>query len=247
MPSLPRQFLPFNEEAEKQRLIEEDARLAHLDELQYSQYLQSNQCTQSKPITPSKAPVSNGGIGDHPDDEAIRRVNERAMVLNVMRLARKHVGTSRKAPSDRELRAIYASNDRLSDGKMDFLDFRLMFTEALRTAKPVTDGSLAEAVAKARLLQVPANSARYGKPQIDLIMNLCSVLQSVSGRGPFFLAANSVAAILGVSRPTISRWLRLLVLDGVLELARPGHTGRAAEYRFIGFLQEGEIGGDIPF
>jgi hypothetical protein len=46
--------------------------------------------------------------------------------------------------------------------------------------------------------------------------------------------ARVIADLLGVPHAQVARWLRMLVIDEVLELVTKGERRRASEYRFRG-------------
>jgi hypothetical protein len=63
---------------------------------------------------------------------------------------------------------------------------------------------------------------------------LCGELQLAAGNDPFFLACRSAAEVLGANYITISRILKDMRTDGLLELVQQGKRRRAAEYLYRG-------------
>jgi hypothetical protein len=128
----------------------------------------------------------------------------------------------------------YRSHAKELDG-LGWDEFRLMVLEGLdRVKAPLGGGKLAEALAEADRLPLPACAIRYAAPGLQRVVKLCVVLQGRTDPEPFPLAANPLADELRVDPSTVSRWLRLLMRDRVLSLGRRGNRGRANEYRYAG-------------
>ena len=79
---------------------------------------------------------------------------------------------------------------------------------------------------------VPRAARQYSEGRLRKLVALCRQLQRESGDAPFYLAGRRAADLLGVSHVQASRWLKLLVLDGVLESVSVGTRRRASEYRY---------------
>lgn len=70
---------------------------------------------------------------------------------------------------------------------------------------------------------------------IDRLADLCRLLQVRSGDKPFYLGCRPAAEVLGVSHVTASKWIKRLMVGGVIRLVTPGDRlkHRAAEYRYL--------------
>ncbi len=114
-----------------------------------------------------------------------------------------------------------------------WLDF-LIAWDRVRLAAGQTPMTLLEAAMRHPF---PAVASRYEQEPLRRLIVLCRELQRLSGSAPFFLACRIAGTILGVDHNTAARWLRLLVLDGVLhEVAKGGEARtarRASRYRYI--------------
>jgi len=80
----------------------------------------------------------------------------------------------------------------------------------------------------------PMIGTGYGPPEIVLLLSVCRELQAAMGDRPFFLAARTGGALLGVSPMKVCRWLLVLSADGWVEVAEKGseRTMRATRFRF---------------
>ncbi len=76
-----------------------------------------------------------------------------------------------------------------------------------------------------------------GNAKIQLLLSLCRELQKASGTEPFFLDVRTAGRLLGVSHVQASRWLFLLVSDGILKIVAKGGTAKtvrkATRFRYI--------------
>lgn len=89
--------------------------------------------------------------------------------------------------------------------------------------------------AKAAESELPAIASNYENPRIQLLVQLCRELQRHHGARPFYLSCRTAAKLLNTKDyKTVARWLKLLVVDGVLELVSAGNTSgrRASRYRY---------------
>jgi hypothetical protein len=77
-------------------------------------------------------------------------------------------------------------------------------------------------------------AARYHLERLNQLVMLCAELQHLAGDRPFFAGCRDLGKVLGVSFQVANKWLRRLVMDGVLVLISKGSqaTRRASEYRF---------------
>ena len=88
---------------------------------------------------------------------------------------------------------------------------------------------------QAAQLHGPPNVAlQYEQESLRLFVAFCRELQRAAGDKPFFLAGRSAADVTNESHPQVARWLRLLVMDKVLDLAKEGTRHHASEYRYRG-------------
>lgn len=135
---------------------------------------------------------------------------------------------------DGELEAFYKAHRR-DLGSLGWTEFRVMVEAGVKNVDaPIGTGPLRDFIETARKRATPACAERYPEPMVKLLVTLCAVLQERSGEYPFYLAANSVMDELQVAQVTVSRWLRALVADGVLERVKLGHRGKASEYKYLG-------------
>ncbi len=81
---------------------------------------------------------------------------------------------------------------------------------------------------------LPAAADQYETIELRRLVALCRELQRAAGSNPFYLAGRTAAELLGVPHTQAARWLRLLILDDVLELIAAGTRHKAAEYRYLG-------------
>jgi hypothetical protein len=97
---------------------------------------------------------------------------------------------------------------------------------------------LRPALDRARTGPEPAAARAYDTPALRLLVALCRELQRAQGTDPFFLACRSAAPLVGLGDDfkAASRYLRMLVADGVLELVAPGgpESMKAHRYRYRG-------------
>ena len=97
---------------------------------------------------------------------------------------------------------------------------------------------MSDVLARAKAATAPAEVAEYDdSPGFQLLACVCRELQRDAGDQPFFLACRTAGGLLGVDPTTASRWLNLLVQEGVLERLDHGPVGsrdRAFRYRYCG-------------
>jgi hypothetical protein len=80
----------------------------------------------------------------------------------------------------------------------------------------------------------PECAKRYENPKVRLLVKLCRRLQRAAGNDPFFLACRKAGDALKEPHPTVNKWLRGLVFDGVLEQAGKVSQWKAFRYRYRG-------------
>jgi hypothetical protein len=178
----------------------------------------------------------SSGVSGNSGNSGVSGSHEAALILQrdraVFRLVRRLKRDHRDMPSDAELRRYWESDRRLRAIPWD--DFRLRVLEGWTRVKHQSGtGPLSQALATADQRPVQCVQ-RYENPQLRRLVSLCAVLQERAKEKAFPLASEAVAEEFKVPQPTVSRWLRLLVQDGVLGLTFKGHTGKASEYRFLG-------------
>ena len=99
---------------------------------------------------------------------------------------------------------------------------------------PKGTGPMIAIAEQARHQPLPAAALEYEQPELRQLVRLCKELQRNAGDKPFFLAVRTAGELLGVSAWQASRWLKLLVIDGILVRVRRGRHGRkASEYRYV--------------
>jgi hypothetical protein len=105
-----------------------------------------------------------------------------------------------------------------------------------RVRCPAGQNSIAHAYQRALRAELPAVARQYNTPDLQLLVSLCRELQHDAGSDRFFLDQLTAARLLGTHQGTISRWLRMLVADGVLELVSRGSraTQQANTYQYKG-------------
>ncbi len=117
----------------------------------------------------------------------------------------------------------------------DFLGCWVEFADAwarMRFRDPTK--VIEEAVKAASVDDLPPVADPY-LPGVRRLLAICRELQRLHGENPFFLSCRQGAEVSGTSPATAARWLRGFVLDGILELVKPGQSwrgGRAARYRY---------------
>jgi len=82
--------------------------------------------------------------------------------------------------------------------------------------------------------EIPRVANQYEQQELRHLVALCSKLQEEAGEEPFFLAGRAAAELVKVPHAQVARWLRMLVVDGVLELVKQGSRRHASEYRCRG-------------
>ena len=92
------------------------------------------------------------------------------------------------------------------------------------------------ALEAARLAPEPAAAKQFEQEPLKLLVALCRELQRSAGKSPFFLSCRTAGCLLGVDHSTASRWLFLLVAEGVLRVAVKGgnDSRRASRYEYLG-------------
>ena len=107
-----------------------------------------------------------------------------------------------------------------------------------RVKYPKGSEPMVEILARVEIAECPKEAAGFEQERLRRLVCLCRELQRESRDVPFFLSCRKAGEVLGVSRTTISRWLFLLLEEGLLELVRKGSakSGQASRYRYLGAL-----------
>ena len=82
----------------------------------------------------------------------------------------------------------------------------------------------------------PKVAAQFEQQQLRLLVGLCRELTLTAAPNPFFLSCRTAGNLVGVDYSTASRWLFLLVVEGVLKIAVKGgrDSQRATRYEYLG-------------
>jgi hypothetical protein len=82
----------------------------------------------------------------------------------------------------------------------------------------------------------PKIAVQFEQEQLRLLVGLCRELQRSAGANAFFLSCRTAGRLIGVDHSTASRWLFLLVVEGVLKIAVKGgsDTQKATRYEYLG-------------
>lgn len=111
-------------------------------------------------------------------------------------------------------------------------------------AFPIGTGPIHEMIRIAARNCEPVEASAYAREPVRRLITVCKALQvaaEMRGADRFYLACRTAAVACGFVGPngyqTAARWLKRLVVDGVLELVRTGIGGTnsrlASEYRFL--------------
>lgn len=103
---------------------------------------------------------------------------------------------------------------------------------------PYGGGVLSVAFERACRVGLPDVANDYEQSEVLLLAGLCRELQRGAGEAPFYLSCRDAGRLLGVTHVQASRWLFLLVADGVLAEIEKGdvRTRRASQYRYLGSM-----------
>lgn len=95
----------------------------------------------------------------------------------------------------------------------------------------VWTGPLAEHIKAAQQLPLPTAAGRYPEAKVKLLVALCRQLQRNAGTSPFLVSSRAAGTALEVDHSTAARWIKALLADGVLRVAKPPvFCWRATEY-----------------
>lgn len=120
------------------------------------------------------------------------------------------------------------NHDRLDDDR----DYLTEFLDKLSLVRYPRGRALAMAVESARGIVPPKETKRLSA-DVQLLASLCSVLQRLAGKKPFFLDGRSAAKALGKPHETVAGWLRALRQLGVIRRVSKGRRGMASRYVYL--------------
>lgn len=84
---------------------------------------------------------------------------------------------------------------------------------------------------------MPEAAQDYEQVEIHRLIAMCRELQRLAGDGPFYLACRTAGRLLEVGHDTAARWLKLLVMDEILDEVekggQPGTAYKASRYRYL--------------
>jgi hypothetical protein len=86
----------------------------------------------------------------------------------------------------------------------------------------------------ARGKPLPSIAEQYGVDSVKLLVGLCAELQRIALPEPFFLACRTAGELLGITHVMAHKWLKLLIADRVLEVAKPGSKHHATRFWYLG-------------
>lgn len=119
----------------------------------------------------------------------------------------------------------------------DFTTTWCDFSRGWEAVKIPHGAALSHVAMTARASPLPEAAFGYDLPVMQELVSLCHALQQHHGPGKSWpLSCRMAAREIGVGHDTAARWIKLLLADGVLELAVPAgskESRRAAEYRYI--------------
>lgn len=136
----------------------------------------------------------------------------------------------------RELREIVREWHRRALPNIATKDFDSTYSAFCRAwpkvKKPKGYGPMEQALARAKAGQLPAVAMRYDCPRTRLLVAVCYELQRETGDAPFFLSARMAGDCIDLGVSAANDRLCMLVADGVITLAEPHTSTRAARYRW---------------
>jgi hypothetical protein len=101
-----------------------------------------------------------------------------------------------------------------------------------RAKSPLSQSSLASAWSASQTDDPPPEAAVYDHPNVQRLVCLC--WQLARHNGTFYLSMHSAAGLLGVDAKQVQRWLRMLQVDELLAIVKPGNTHTATTYSWKG-------------
>jgi len=186
-------------------------------------------------------------IGDH---EAIKQAIRRTLPQEygerhngVFELARELKAIPSLADADGlELREVVKEWHTSAVPFIQTKDFDTTWGEFLRAwdrvILPAGHDPMAIVLKEAEEAELPSFAGRYDSSDTKLLVKLCMVLQERAGNDAFFLAASTVARLVGIDQRTASRRLAMLVRERVLTVVKQHTRTRAKRYRYQGVDNE---------
>ena len=88
---------------------------------------------------------------------------------------------------------------------------------------------------RALVLPLPRIALQYDDEAAQLLVRACVELQRFHGPDPFFLSCRKAGKLIAVSKSKAAGLLKMLIFDGVIEMAADGdrEKKRATEYRCL--------------
>ncbi|MDC0175570.1 hypothetical protein OAJ60_01425 [Planctomycetaceae bacterium] len=116
-----------------------------------------------------------------------------------------------------------------------FTDTWMDFTTAWQRVKVPFGSSFSDIVKRAQELPLPKIALEYDDEAAQLLVRACVELQRFHGPDPFFLSCRKAGDLIAVSKSKAAGLLKMLVFDGVIEMAADGdrEKKRATEYRCL--------------
>jgi hypothetical protein len=105
-----------------------------------------------------------------------------------------------------------------------------------KVRNPKGEEPIAMMFSKVAAMEPPPEAAQFETPEVKLLVGLCRELQVTAGRGPFYLSTRAAGGLLNTSHVQVSRWLRVLCIEGVLREVSKGsvESGQASRFQYLG-------------
>jgi len=107
-----------------------------------------------------------------------------------------------------------------------------------RARVPLGQDVLSVAWTQSRISPPPDVATQYDVEPVRQLVCLCTVLAQSSPDGRFFLSSHAAARLVNVKPMQVSRWMTMLIADGLLEKTQAGNERRATRYRWTAPLAE---------
>lgn len=117
-------------------------------------------------------------------------------------------------------------------GTKPFEDSWAAFIRGWDKVKHPKGERLAAMLVKADESGIPEVATQYDSQAMRRLVGLCRELQREAGGNPFYLAGRAAGQVLDVGHDTAARWLKVLVVDGILEEIEKGKQRRGTRYRY---------------
>ena len=93
---------------------------------------------------------------------------------------------------------------------------------------------LALLLRQADTADLPACAKKYDSQATHRLVKLCRELQRSAGGRPFYLSCRTIEKLLELDRTSAARRLKMLAVDGILQIVQRGDGHRATRFRYIG-------------